>query len=176
MRYTERISICILVCFFASVSYAAVPAEKKPAVKPASKILQGEGASFGGLAGNGFTLLDVRRTADPKKKVERLVLDVGDMQGAPLKGLPGYYFAELKKNPQQLVIDFSQMPNSNIELKTLQSRFKSSLAVKTANMTLDPVDNSLSVTLDLKKNTKVRVYQVAGNKSTSKVVVDLISE
>lgn len=176
MKYTERILTGILISCFVSPVFAAVPEASKPAIKPASKILEGEGASFGGLAGTGFTLLDVRRTADAKKKVERLVMDVGDLQGAPLKGLPGYYFAELKKNPSQLVIDFSQMPNSHIELKTLQNRFKDSLAVKGANLTLDPVDNSLSVTLDLKKNTKVRVYQVAGKKSTSKVVVDLISE
>lgn len=179
MKYTERILIFSLACLFGASSLAAVPAAKKTAkavVKPASKILQGEGASFGGLAGSGFTLLDVRRTVDAKKKIERLVIDVGDMQGLPLKGFPGYYHAELKKAPQQLVIDFAQMPNSHLTLPSLKARLKESKAIRNANLSLDPVDTSLSLTLDLQKDTKVRVYQVAGNKSTSKVVVDLISE
>lgn len=178
MKYMGRISGLCMAIIFSTSAYGAVPSQKKIAIKPqpVSKILAGEGASFGGLAGSGFTLLDVRRTADSKKKIERLVLDVGDIQGAPMKGWPGYYYAELKKNPQRLVIDFSQMPNSRINQQQLKSRLQNSLAVRSSEMTLDPVDNSLNLTLDLKANTKVRIYQVAGKKSTSKVVVDLITE
>ncbi|KYG62265.1 hypothetical protein AZI85_07960 [Bdellovibrio bacteriovorus] len=152
---------------------AAVPAQK---AKPVSKILQGQGVSFGGIAGTGFTLMDVRRTADTKKKVERIVMDIGDLNGGTIKGLPGYYFAELKKNPSRLVIDFSQMPNANIDQTRLSGLMKNSMAVTKTSMSLDPIDSSLNLTLDLKKDTKVRVYQVAGNKTTSKVVIDLITE
>ena len=163
---------------FSATAQAALPPQKKIAAKPkaVSKILAGEGASFGGLAGNGFTLLDIRKTADAKKKIERVVLDVGDIQGAPMKGWPGYYYAELKKNPQRLVIDFSQMPNARINQQQIRSRLQGSAAIRTSQMTLDPVDNSLNLTLDLKQNTKVRVYQVAGKKATSKVVIDLFTE
>ncbi|WP_291515600.1 hypothetical protein [Bdellovibrio sp. ArHS] len=154
-------------------AFSAVPAQKPPT---AAKILQGQGVSFGGVAGTGFTLLDVRRTADAKKKVERIVMDIGDMNGASLNGLPGYYFAELKKNPSRLVIDFAQMPNANIDQTRLSSLMKNSLAVTGTTLSLDPIDSSLNLTLDLKKNTKVRIYQVAGKKSTSKVVVDLMTE
>jgi hypothetical protein len=173
MKY---IGCSLLLAFAMSTAHAALPPKKVAAVKPASKILAGEGASFGGLAGSGFTLLDVRRTADNKKKIERLVMDVGTLQGAPMKGWPGYYNAELKKNPSRLVLDFAQMPNSRINDKQLRARFMGSLAVRNSTMTVDPVDKGLNLTLDLKPNTKVRVYQVAGKKSTSKVVVDLISE
>ncbi|WP_253715631.1 hypothetical protein [Bdellovibrio bacteriovorus] len=178
MNYMGRISGLILALVFSATAHAALPSKKKIAAKPqpVSKILAGEGASFGGLAGSGFTLLDVRRTADAKKKIERLVLDVGDIQGAPMKGWPGYYYAELKKNPQRLVIDFSQMPNARINQQQIKQRLQGSMAVRNSQMSLDPVDNSLNLTLDLKQNTKVRVYQVAGKKSTSKVVVDLITE
>lgn len=165
---------CFVSFFLASPVMAAVSAQ---ALKPvASKILVGEGTSFGGLAGNGFTLMDLRRTADTKKKIERIVMDVGDRNGAAIRGWPGYYFVELKKNPQRLVIDFAQMPNANIDQKMLALRMKNSFAVTKTSMSLDPVDSSLNLTMDLKKNTKVRVYQVAGKKATSKVVIDLISE
>lgn len=153
---------------------AAVPSEKpKPSV---SKILSGQGISYGGLAGTGFTLLDLRRTATKDQKIERLVIDVGDLGGQTIRGWPGYYHAELKSNPSRLIIDFAQMPNANLDSDQLAARLKSSAAVTKTSMTVDPVDSSLNLTLDLKKNTKVRVYQVSGKKTTSKVVVDLISE
>lgn len=165
----------LMAFLMAGSAFAAI---SKPKVKPqsAAKILAGEGVSYGGLAGSGFTLMDLRRTADAKKKVERIVIDVGDRNGAAMRGWPGYYFAELKKNPQRLIIDFAQMPNARIDQKKIASRMTGSLAVLKTSMSLDPVDSSLNLTLDLKKNTKVRVYQVSGKKATSKVVVDLISE
>lgn len=166
---------CLWAVLFAIPVIAAVPSAKVKPTAPA-KILSGEGVSFGGLAGTGFTLLDLRRTADVRKKVERIVIDVGDLSGAPVRGWPGYYYAELKKNPQRLVVDFSQMPNANINQARINERMKSSLAVLKSSMSVDPIDSSLNLTLDLKKNTKVRVYQVAGKKSTSKVVIDLLSE
>lgn len=165
---------CVMALLLAVPGQAAISSKKTKPV--AAKILSGEGASYGGLAGSAFTLVDVRRTADAKKKIERLVFDVGDMNGAPLKGWPGYYYAELQKNPQRLVIDFAQMPRSNVDQNRLAAIMKSSMAVSRTQMSLDPVDGSLNLTMDLKKNTKVRVYQVAGKKSTSKVVVDLITE
>lgn len=164
---------CILSLFLVGPSaFAAIP-KSAPKKVEVSKILSGEGTSFGGLAGSGFTLMDVRRTSDAKKKVERLVIDIGDMNGAALRGWPGYYFAELKKNPSRLVIDFAQMPNANLDQAKIKSVMKNSLAVKNSSMTLDPVDSSLNLTLDLKPETKVRIYQVAGKKLTSKVVVDM---
>lgn len=165
---------CLLVLFLAMPSLAAVSAKKaKPVAK---KILSGEGAVFGGVAGSGFSLLDVRLSANKKKKIERVVIDVGDKNGAPIKGLPGFYYAELKRNPQRLVIDFSQMPKAKVREARLDQIFRKSQSVTSTSITADPVDSSLSLTLDLKKNTKVRIYQVAGKKSTSKVVIDLLAE
>jgi len=166
---------CLMAMFLAGPVFAAISTPQvKP--KPAAKILAGEGATYGGLAGSGFTLMDVRRTADVKKKVERIVIDVGNLQGAPQRGWPGYYFAEMKKNPNRLVIDFAQMPNARIDQAKIAARMNGSLGVVRTAMSLDPVDNSLNLTLDLKKGTKARVYQVSGKKTTSKVVIDLFTE
>ncbi len=153
-------------------TFAAVT--QKPAAPVVPKILSGTGATYGGLAGSGFTLLDLRRSSD--KKIERLVFDIGDKSGAMMRGWPGYYHAELKDNPQRLVIDFAQMPNSRLNQVAMTARLKNSIAVTSTVMSLEPVDNSLNLTMDLKKNTKVRVYQVMGKATTSKVVVDLITE
>ncbi|MEK2690031.1 hypothetical protein [Bdellovibrio sp. GT3] len=164
---------CLLCLLLALPVSAAIPSKK---VQQGPKILSGKGELFGGLAGSGFTLLDVRRTADKNKKVERVVFDVGDKNGAKMKGWPGYFHAELKNNPQRLIISFAQMPTSLVNEVALNFRLKNSFAVKKTAMSMDPMDSSLNLTMDLKQNTKVRVYQVAGKKNTSKVVVDLMAE
>ena len=167
----KKYGILFLLVFSTLTSYAAVP--KKTKVAP-MRILQKEGAISGGVAGGGFTMMDVRRTADTKKKIERIVVDVGDMNGAKIRGQPGYFFAEMKKN--RLVIDFSQMPKTSIDEKRLKSVMKKSMAVRNVDMSLDPVDSSLNLSFMLKPNTKAKVYPIVGKKATSKVVIDLISE
>lgn len=149
---------------------AAVP---KKLAAPVGRILREEGVATGGLAGTGFSLLDLRRTADVKKNYERIVIDIGDMQGNPNKGLPTYFHAELKKNPSRLVMDFNQTPVSRIDDAKLMNRFKGSMFVKKTSMILDPEDRALNLTMDLKPGTSARVFQVKGQKTTSKVVVDL---
>jgi len=156
---------------FSLQAFAAIPPKAgKPAV---GKILFNEGAATGGLAGTGFSLMDLRRTADNKKHVERIVIDIGDMQGNLQKGLPAYFHAELKKNPSKLILDFDQTPVSRLDDGRLADRFKGSLFVKKTSMILDPEDKALNLTLDLKPGTSARIFQVKGQKTTSKVVVDL---
>lgn len=158
---------------FSLQTFAAIP--PKPKAPTVGRILVSEGEAMGGIAGVGFSLMDLRRTADSGKNVERIVLDFGDLQGNPQKGLPAYFHAELKKNPNRLVLDFSQTPNSRLDDGRLASRFKNSLFVKKSSMILDPEDKALNLTLDLKPGTVARVFQVRGEKTTAKVVVDLFA-
>lgn len=171
MNPFASLSSIIAILFFLSFSsQAAIPAKPKA---PVGRILSEEGQVRGGMAGTGFSLMDLRRTADAKKKVERIVIDFGDLQGAPQKGLPAYFHAELKKNPRRLVLDFNQTPNSRVDEGRLALRMKDSLFVKKSSMILDPEDKALNLTLDLKSDTAVRISQVKGVKSTAKVVIDL---
>lgn len=152
---------------------AAIPAKPK---SPVGKILVTEGQATGGVAGTGFSLMDLRRSSDAKKKIERIVIDFGDMEGKPQKGLPAYFHAELKKNPNRLVLDFNQTPNSRLDEGRLANRFKGSLFVKKSSMILDPEDKALNLTLDLAPGTFARVFQVKGEKTTAKVVIDLFAK
>lgn len=169
MKLVSIFSVVISLGLSLQVS-AAIPPKPK---SPIGKILITEGQATGGVAGVGFSLMDLRRTADVKKKVERIVIDFGDMQGNPQKGLPAYFHAELKKNPNRLVLDFNQTPNSRLDDGRLAQRFKDSLFVKKSSMILDPEDKALNLTLDLKPGTFARVFQVKGDKTTAKVVIDL---
>jgi hypothetical protein len=152
---------------------AAIPAKIKTPVP--GRILVNDSATTGGVAGSGFSLMDLRRTSDAKKNIERVVIDIGDMQGNAIKGLPAYFHAELKKNPSKLVLDFDQTPMSRLDEDRLKDRFKTSLFVKKTSMILDPEDKALNLTFDLKPGTAARIYQVKGVKGTSKVVVDFFA-
>ncbi len=169
-----KIALALPVFFFFGIfqlASAAIPAKGPSPV--VGKILINEGEATGGVAGTGFSLMDLRRTSDAKKRLERIVIDFGDMQGNPQKGLPAYFHAELKKNPSRLVLDFNQTPNSRLDDGRLANRFKGSLFVKKTSMILDPEDKALNLTLDLKPGTIARVFQVKGEKTTAKVVIDL---
>jgi hypothetical protein len=152
----------------ASLAGAAIP--------PKSRLLQGTGSQIGGVAGSGFTLLGLHVTQDHNKKTERIVMDVGDMNGEPQRGLPGYFHVEMRDNPARVIIDLAQTPHSKVDAQKLAAAFQKSTMVRKTSITVDPVDSTLTIALDVKKNTKARVMQVAGQKQTSKVVVDLISE
>ncbi len=164
----------IFLIVSAQQGLAAVSSQEMKSVP--AQILAGQGSSIGGMAGKGFTLLDVRRSASIPQKIERLVFDIGDKEGKVLTGPPGFFHAELQKNPQRLVLDFAQMPQVKVDQKGLIEKLKGSMAVRNVSMSVEPVDHALNLTMDLKKNTKVRVYQVPGQKATSKVVVDFMVE
>jgi hypothetical protein len=151
----------ILIC---EVSFSAIPMQPSNVQKSTLSLV-------GGSAGLGFSLLDIRSTHSKNK--ERVVIDIGGMKGSSLKGRPGYFHAQVLENPHRLVIDFAQMPASKIDIKTLNKKLSQSLGIKSSQMSLDPVDQTLSLVFELKNKPQVKVYQVAGVKSTSKVVVDL---
>lgn len=157
---------------FAILSFVLPMAISTAAVPP--KALVGEGMQVGGVAGTGFTLLGVQKSK--LAGVERLIFDIGDYQGAPLKGWPSYYHVELKDQPRQLVIDLAQTPNSKVDASLLNRVLKDSSLFGTAQVLSDPTEPNLTVIIDLKKSATVKVYQVAGKKSTSKIVIDLVSK
>jgi hypothetical protein len=64
--------------------FAATPFKK--ALDTKKNIYIDKGTFIGGQAGQAFSLLKVRSQADPKKGMERVVLNIGDEQGRILKG------------------------------------------------------------------------------------------
>lgn len=164
---------CLMALSLAYVSEVVYAAVSKAKTAP-NKILNGTGSIIGGVAGTGFSLVDLRKSQDAKHNIERLVFDIGDIRGQVQKGLPGYYHVQMLQNPSRLVIDFSQMPASKLNAQEIQKRLSSSAYIKSTELALDPIDQSLNLVLFLKNNPKAKVYQVAGEKNTSKVVVDLL--
>lgn len=161
-------------CFVAaalgvSSAFAAVPTQKKAAP---GKVLNRQGVLTGGLAGTGFSLVDLKFNKLSDK--ERVILDIGDLNGGPVRGLPAYFHAELQENPRRLVLDLSQTPTSMIDDHQMMERFKGSKSVANASLVMDPTDKTLSLILDFKKDVKAQVFQVSGKVGTSKIVIDLL--
>lgn len=152
----------------------------KAAIDPASslrvdsKIVKRPAVVIGGKAGQGFSLLSVNKANLSDSKTERWVFEIGDLMGNPNKGLPGYYHAQLRSNPDQLIIDFSQMPLSLLSEAELRSRLRRSSFIKNSTVIVNPDDKTLTLILDLNQFPKLRILQVKGEKTTSKVLVDFV--
>jgi hypothetical protein len=128
---------------------------------------------IGGQAGAGFTLLNVQKIQSKNLKVERIVFDIGTRDGAPLKGLPGYFNAQNQIKPNRIVINFSQMVSSKLDEQSLLAVLGASPFIQGGRLRVDPVDGSLTLILDLKTLVHMKALQVAGQKNTAKVVLDL---
>lgn len=165
-----KLAFTIVSMLAAGSAFAAIP--PKTAVPVPTKIIAGHGAVTGGVAGSGFSLTNVTLAATPKK--ERVVIDIGDLKGQPLRGYPGYYHAELQDHPNRLIVDFAQTPTVLVNEKTLAAKFKGSKMISRSSILIDPTDQTLSLVLDFRRPVKAQVFQVAGKKGTSRVVVDLL--
>ena len=140
-----------------------------PAQKPVGATRQ-----IGGQAGSGFSLLKIQRMANQKKGIERLVFHIGTKEGYLLKGLPGYF--NVQNKGQKIVIDFAQMPLSKINEKLLKEILKSSNLITGSKIIKDPIDQTLTLSLNLKQKSKMKIIQVKGEKETARLVLDIIKK
>ena len=70
----------ILLLVILSVFMRAEAALKPGPIKP-QKILVGSGALSGGIAGTGFSLMNLKTSINQQARLERLMIDVGDIDG-----------------------------------------------------------------------------------------------
>jgi hypothetical protein len=151
-------SLFVLMCI-PFLSYAAVPKNVAPQ------------RQIGGQAGPGFSLLKIQHMAQEKTGQERIVFHIGTKEGFFLKGTPGYFNA-LNHN-KKIVLDFSQMPTSKLSEKSIQEIFKSSRLIKKTRLIKDPIDQSLSVELELHHPARMKLIPIKGEKQTARLVLDI---
>lgn len=162
---TKLIFVALVGSFlFLNTASAAIP----------QKVLDVKGVQVGGVAGTGFTLLGIQKNSITKG--ERIVLDIGTLKGEALKGWPTYYHVELKQNPRQVVVDLTQTPNTQVDDTILRTVLKKSKIFGSAQILSDPTEPTMTLLLNLKKEAKVKVYQVHGKKSTAKIVIDVLEK
>lgn len=162
--------ISCLIFFQMNVCLASIPPNKEKL--GLEKYLINRGSISGGVAGTGFSLLNMAQ--GESKLGERWIFDIGDIRGGVLKGPPGYFHVQLMDKPSRLIIDFAQMKNVRIDEQKIQSLIKTSSIFRTAKLLYDPADSATSIVFELKQSPRIKAYQVVGNKNTSKVVVDVV--
>ncbi|MFN8945300.1 MAG: hypothetical protein ACK5WZ_11845, partial [Pseudobdellovibrionaceae bacterium] len=151
--------IQILFIFGFVSAHAAIP----PVYKNA---LSRPGSVTGGQAGTGFSILNLELVPQ-KNKVERIIVDVGNFEGKPHKGKPGYFHVEMKAN-RLVSIDFAQMGMTKVTQEKLNLALKKSRLVSKGRITYDSQDQNMNVSLTPRKAFKVKAYQVMGKNQTSK--------
>ncbi len=159
----KAIGFWALLSMTFSMADAAIPKPQK-----ASKMER----QIGGMAGPGFSLLNLTRKEAKSGKTERLVFSIGDRDGNTLKGRPGYFNAQ--NQGRRIVLDFSQMAYSRLSEDTVRDLMKGSKLVKSVKMMKDPHDQTLTVVLDFKSPVKMRTLQVKGEKQTAQVILDIM--
>lgn len=150
---------------------AASPYKKTLAVKQNTYIR--DGVFVGGKAGEGTSLLGVRRTYSGKAQVERVIVDLGDHELRPAGRNPGYFQVSMDARNHRVVMDLAQLRLSKVTEAQLQNLFRNSPNVASATLTLDPEDKAATMVLKLKKPMRLEVFQLLDKKKPGRVVMDL---
>ncbi len=136
-----------------------------------------EGVLVGGRTGDGFSLVDIRRLSSKKDKagLERLVIQLGDRKGNPLKGPMGYYHVAVEKDPHRIVIDLTQVGVSRLTEAQILARLRELKSFKDAFVVQDSEAGSLKIVLSLKRPVAIEVFEPKSKEKPPRLVIDLYS-
>lgn len=168
-----KLIISLIGLFIFMYDFNSQAAIQKDKTKIQVPLITKDGIYIGGVAKSAFSIKDIRLTSNLKTKQERIVIDIGDLNGRSITGKIGFYQIEKKEN--QVVITFSQTPKLFIDSKRVVEKFKSGRNFTKFVLTQDLDDNNQQIQLNLNKNTKVRFFDVVGGKQTAKLVIDLFN-
>lgn len=152
------------------------PAPQSEIIVSDPKTLDGPGAIRGGQSEQYMSLLDIRRSAEPKLNTERLVIDWGDRYFERTdKG--GYYQVEYREKPLQLILSFSLTLNTKFENDSFSKKIVDGLYIKDAHLEFDSVSQAVVMTIDLRQKVKIKIIDYSGSaskKATAKLALDLV--
>lgn len=151
-------------------SFAAIPKNNNLA---SVKSFLSEGSFRGGKFGSGFSLLGVKRVYSSSGNAERFILEIGDREGRFYSGKPGYFHAQLFRNPSELSLDLSQVIKSRVTSAHLKTLIKQSKLIQNADLILDREDYSTHFNMRFRAPVKMRVFTLSPKKSTPKLVIDI---
>lgn len=173
MKQFNIVHLGLMVGLALAVGQADGASSYKKALDKKLNAYLDQGVVVGGRAGSGFSLLNVRRDLSAKAGIERVILDLGDIEGRPLRGRTSYFQASIEKNPPRVVIDLAQLSRSAVTEAKLKKLFSKSPHVKKVELTADPEDRSASLVLSLKTSMNVEVFEMPANDKASRIVIDL---
>jgi hypothetical protein len=164
-------TVVLIMSFLMQPSFAA--SLYKKALDTKTENYMTSGVVIGGEAGAGFSLLNVRRQHSPKIGVERVILDIGDREGLPLKTHPGFFHVSIEKKPARIVIDLSQVTRSKVTEMELVKIFSASPFIKSVELSMDAEDSAATLVFNTKTSVAVEVFQLPLNKKSGRLVIDV---
>ncbi len=172
-----QVSTFSMLTLFSHLSFASISPQVQNSMRNISPILRGAGAVHGGLAGRGFSLLDLKSEIAKSQKLERLTVQIGDAALQPYVGAPGYFHIENRPETHQVIIHFLQALNAKFDDRKLAQTFAHSPFVKTSQMNFEPESQTMSLILQMKKSASLRVLPVNGTKSqAAQLRIDLFED
>lgn len=172
-------SLLIVSLLLAGSSSLAASPFKKSLFSQAKTKKQGryitDGVVLGGKISDGFTLLKVRSGVSKKSKMERVVLDIGDLVGKPAKNEMAYHHVNVDGRRKQIVVELGQVARSGVDQDQLRRVFRKSPYVKSADIIFDPEDLTTTLVLGLKRKTKVEVFNLVSPDQPSRIVIDMVA-
>lgn len=160
------------VFLFSSLNAHSASPFKKSLSKKTGKYIS-EGVIIGGRVGKGYTLLNIRRSFSKKARMERVVLDIGDLKGKPILGEVNYFHVSVDRDLSRVVVDLSQVAHSGVDQAKLLKLFKQSPNVRSVEITYDPEDVSTNLVLMMKRPTFVEVFQLSEPNAPGRIVIDM---
>ena len=166
------LGLCLALGLGPIRSEAAIPYRNTLTMKKNTYVKQG--VFVGGKAGEGSSLLNVRRTFSKKLQTERVVIDLGDEQMRP-DGLDlGYFQASMDAKNNRVILDLAQLKYSKISERQVQNLFRKSPLVASVSLTFDPEDKTGTLVLNLKRPSRLEVFRMLDKKKPGRVVMDLV--
>ncbi|HAG90624.1 MAG TPA: hypothetical protein DCL41_02060 [Bdellovibrionales bacterium] len=132
-----------------------------------------KGTIIGGTAGEGATLMKVRRKIHQKSGVERVVINLGNKKGNLIEGRTSFFQVNVEPGASRIVIHLAQVNHSELSEQELEKVFKNSPFVKTAKLIPDPEAASTNLVLGLKKQVKAEVIELSKKGTPGRIVLDL---
>ncbi len=161
-----------LVCL--GLSAHGATAFKRSLTQKQNKYLK-DGVFTGGEAGQGASLLNVRRAFSPKLGLERVIVDMGDATGeAKVDGPMGYFQVAMDSTRNRVIVDLAQLRVSKVTESRLKELFKKSSFVKNVALTLDPEDQTATLVMDLSKPARLEAFRLNAKGRAPRIVMDLI--
>lgn len=128
------------------------------------------GVVVGGVAGDAFSIVKIEKL-DAGEGRERFVILYGNSHGQAV-GKTGYFHVNVDSKLARVSIDLSQVQRTAVDGAQLAKLFAGSKLVSGTEMTMDPIDLSTNIQLNLKRAVEVKA-QIENKKGTSALVIEL---
>lgn len=103
---------------------------------------------------------------------ETLTLSFGDFQGRALKGAPGYFHVSLDAKNSRLVMSLQNLKKTTIDNHDLAVKVADSIFIGSTEMTSDPIDDSVNLTLALRVPVEMKV-NIGSAQAANQLIIEM---